>query len=44
MKMENVTNVSVISGFWLFIILIVDGNQGVDLLDNVIQYVGTLHG
>lgn len=42
MKMENVTNVSVISGFWLFIILIVDGNNGTDLLDAVINYVGKL--
>ena len=33
---------SFISGFWLFIILIVDGNNGTDLLDAIINYISKL--
>ena len=42
MEMKNVSYTSLFSGFWLWIILIQDGADGIDLLDAIIKYVGQL--
>jgi hypothetical protein len=36
----NINNVQLISGFWLWLILILDNPQGVDLIDAFIKYLG----
>ena len=39
---KSISNYSLISGFWIWIILIIDGNGGTDLLDEIIKYVSKL--
>ena len=40
LDIPTTSRTAVFSGFWAFIILIIDNNEGVDLLDMLIQYVG----
>ena len=41
-KSTTTTKATIFSGFWLWLILIIDSEQGPDLLDALVQYIMAL--